>query len=388
MTGAGPVEGVTQRGLWGGQVEVRPTAVVERSSPAAAVQPVGRRSRLWTCSLRGNEGSAQRERRCSRLERDRAARRRRGLHRESWVWAAELRGRCLPRRGVLLATFTLRSADPDGVELDGSQRAFWHAFLRRFPGVAYFAWMEVQRRGVVHYHAILADPPGGRDGLTGPWMTHQWAVALGVADRDCNVDLSWRAAHKLGPNPMDYAMGYAKKRGAKAYQQDYAEAPVGLRTFMHPRLTVPAAKVAKLSGAAAEFLADLGAEVVSAKRASGGGVDVTATVGGRRRRLVIRDQWQFYASSQAVTGAGPPPDEVCWVGLKFWGDVRRLAAEDVARRKRLVDGPTVDVYHSRSWLDWCDGEGRRQSVERASASASAAASAAACAATSAGDLPW
>lgn len=156
----------------------------------------------------------------------RGQQRRRRLTRAVARWGQVLRldGHRVSRVAEL--GFTTESRDP--LAAQGQMRRFWTAVRRAFGHQRYFCWMELQRDGTPHYHALwLNPPPRWRRDLVA-WVTHTWGLGR---TRTRFHDRAW--FDRRGTN---YVLGYAKKMGQKAYQQEYDEAPRQLRTTMNQRL--------------------------------------------------------------------------------------------------------------------------------------------------------
>ena len=182
---------------------------------------------------------------------DRAARRRRSLRRGIDRWHFDVTHAALPGPVWLLA---LTFSDDDPLAARGKIRDFWAAFRDIAPGLRYFSWLELQRRGAPHYHAIVMGAPFKLQREIRHWIQGHWpwaSIQPSVQTR------SWQWFRQAGGN---YVKAYAKKRrpadpsphrfaqpiyvaaaaGAlrsKAYQQDYDQVPRELRTFQSNRTT-------------------------------------------------------------------------------------------------------------------------------------------------------
>ena len=131
-----------------------------------------------------------------------------------------------PVRGAVLLTLTTREQNP--LVAQGHIRRFWAAVRQRWPGTDYFCWAELQARGAVHYHALWLNAPHLRKGLLPAWIEHTWGLG--------RTQARWRDRAWWKRSGTDYVLGYAKKMGAKSWQQDYDALPPELRTFMSERL--------------------------------------------------------------------------------------------------------------------------------------------------------
>jgi len=119
----------------------------------------------------------------------------------------------------------------------GLIRSFWQAFRKAHGGRPYFSWAELQRRGAVHYHALVVNPPWKTAAHFYRWSNKAWGP--GWQQRRYEVrDGAWfyRRAGR-------YVKAYAKESSEKAYQQSYDELPREIRTFENNRLGFLAAQL-------------------------------------------------------------------------------------------------------------------------------------------------
>jgi hypothetical protein len=157
------------------------------------------------------------------------ARRKRRLRRGLLRWNLD-RDLCAERtRRIARGTLTLATDDFESAY--GKVRDFWAKVRRRWLGVRYFCWLELTRKGRVHYHWVWLNPPH-RDEIN-----LQWWVARAWGART-QVRFSVYGDQGLR-DEVEYALGYAKKLGRKSYQQRYEAVPRQLRTFMSQRLEIP-----------------------------------------------------------------------------------------------------------------------------------------------------
>jgi hypothetical protein len=131
-----------------------------------------------------------------------------------------------------VAVVALTFASDDQAQAEGKIREFWHQVRLRFPGPEYFTWLELQKRGQVHYHALWVNPPPRWRSDVQAWVRGAWPHGR---SRVTFEDGAWFRGHG-----QDYVLGYAKKMGAKAYQQAYENLSVPLRTYMSQRNGWPA----------------------------------------------------------------------------------------------------------------------------------------------------
>lgn len=190
-------------------------------------------------AMQGNPGAALRPCTITTLMRDesdrvtapvppysRGAARRRRLHRGVELWNAD-RLLCAERtRRVAFLTFTL--ADPDARAIYGRMRDFWRKVRQTWLGTRYFCWLELQRNGRIHYHAIWLNPPHQKRANLVAWVAHHWQHG--------RTQVRFRQVRFGDDGLADYVIDYAKKMGRKSYQQLYDDLPRELRTFMCQRL--------------------------------------------------------------------------------------------------------------------------------------------------------
>lgn len=160
----------------------------------------------------------------------RRARLRRGIDR----WHQSV---CADGRGVRrVAIVTLTIAKPEPLAAQGAIMEFWHSARVAFPGLRYFSWAELQRRGAVHYHAIWLNPVWRTRGQAVRWIRAHWRHA-GITPHVEFKERSW-----FVDRGRKYVTAYAKKSpplrtasrsGSKGYQQDYDQMPREIRTFQH-----------------------------------------------------------------------------------------------------------------------------------------------------------
>lgn len=160
--------------------------------------------------------------------------RRRRLHRGVEVWDADRRLCAEHTRRVAMITLTLNTDDMQAAH--GLARDFWGRVRHRFLGVRYFCWLELQKRGRIHYHALWLNPPGRRRAdlvhLVDSWWGHG------------RTQVRFQDAAWMDRAGVDYVYSYVKKQGSKYYQQQYEDLPREIRTFMSQRLEIPPAYLA------------------------------------------------------------------------------------------------------------------------------------------------
>jgi len=166
------------------------------------------------------------ETRTCQPSRTRTAARRRRLARGVARWAQVNALDSLYVRRAAEITLTMDTADYEAAE--GKAREFWARVRDLWPGVRYFCWLELQRSGRLHYHALWLNPPHRSRVDLVRWVTHAWGAGR---TRTRFHDAAW-----MRRQGTDYVLSYAKKIGDKSYQQDYEAVPSTLRTFMTQRL--------------------------------------------------------------------------------------------------------------------------------------------------------
>jgi len=162
----------------------------------------------------------------------RGAYRRRRLARGVARWNLDRINCAEPTRRIARLTLTVHDADPMAAR--ARARDFWAKVRKRWLGTRYFCWLELQRRGAVHYHAIWLNPPHVKRVNLIAWVQKAWG-----SDR---TQVRFSDGRRGLEEELEYVQGYTKKMGRKAYQQQYDAVPRELRTFMCQRLDIlPAA---------------------------------------------------------------------------------------------------------------------------------------------------
>lgn len=159
----------------------------------------------------------------------RGAQRRRRLARGVARWDFDRLQCAEPTRRVATITLTVDVQDAEAAR--GWIRTFWRRVRQVELGTRYFAWLELQRSGRIHYHCIWLNPPHRkkRD------LVHDVARWWGHG----RTQVRFTAARDGLERELDYVIGYTKKMGRKSYQQRYDQVPRELRTFMSQRLEIP-----------------------------------------------------------------------------------------------------------------------------------------------------
>jgi hypothetical protein len=98
-------------------------------------------------------------------------------------------------------------------------------------------WAEFQKRGALHYHAIIIDAPFADEGEARRWFTDHWHKQLPQLEHRVQPDVQWRSAPWFRKYGGNYVLGDVRKLGGKHYQQDYTRMPRLWRTFRTHQLT-------------------------------------------------------------------------------------------------------------------------------------------------------
>ena len=117
----------------------------------------------------------------------------------------------------------LLTANGTPAEAYGKVRQFWMQLRDRWGTLTYAWWLELTKEGEVHVHAMLVNPPRAFwKHSTHDWLEKQWGGRY--------VKLRGMSGSWFRRDGAAYALAYAKKMGAKAYQQDYEQVPSFVRT--------------------------------------------------------------------------------------------------------------------------------------------------------------
>jgi hypothetical protein len=143
------------------------------------------------------------------------------LHKGIDRWALAMRWQ--GRVGRATHLFTLTCARDENEALWGEWQRVMHALKQRWPKLRFFAWLELTRRGRIHYHALCINVPYLRRGTPAQVIERLWGHG--------HVDQQVRQGSGSLDSMVAYVRGYVKKQGAKKYQQDYEDVPPGMRAF-------------------------------------------------------------------------------------------------------------------------------------------------------------
>jgi hypothetical protein len=165
---------------------------------------------------------------------DRTARRRRSLHRGMLRWIRDVCADGQRVQRVLLFSLTVAELEPDPAQ--GAMRQLMKQLRDTRPGLRYAWWAEFQKRGAIHFHGILVDPPFGYLRDARHWFQARWPLAA------IQPWVEWRSAAWYRSSAGAYALKDVRKLNGKRYEQDYSRMPKGWRTFSTHHLTFSAAE--------------------------------------------------------------------------------------------------------------------------------------------------
>lgn len=189
---------------------------------------------LNKCSVTGVDVMPPKRYECE--GRDKASWRRKRLRQGITRWHKSVCDRARPIESVQLLALTCTEADPAVAQ--GAIMRFWKGMRAQYPGLEYFSWLELQRRGAPHYHAIILNPPWRTRGEAVARMRRLWPLAsitpnLQIRPGSWFVRAGGRYVTKYAQKTP--APGAVRSAGGndKRYQQAYEEIPRELRTFQH-----------------------------------------------------------------------------------------------------------------------------------------------------------
>lgn len=161
-----------------------------------------------------------------------STRRRRSLHRGALRFHRDVCADGRRYHRVLLVALTMRDLDPEIAR--GSMRELMHSYRKVAGDRRYFWWPEFQKRGALHYHAVLVDPPFAQARDARRWFDRHWPHA------DINTWVDWRSAAWFRHDRANYVLKDIRKVHGKRYEQEYDRMPPKWRTFSTHRLTYSA----------------------------------------------------------------------------------------------------------------------------------------------------
>jgi len=105
-----------------------------------------------------------------------------------------------------------------------------------------FWWAEFQKRGALHYHAIVVDVPFETLREARHWFDAHWVDADGNQLAGIQTYVEWRSAAWFKQSAGNYVLKDVRKISGKRYEQDYERMPRGWRTFRSHQLAFVAAE--------------------------------------------------------------------------------------------------------------------------------------------------
>jgi hypothetical protein len=156
-------------------------------------------------------------------------RRRRSLHLRARRWARDTVEAERAIGTVFLVALTVEDAEP--LVAQGAIRQLLGRYSDLAGSGRYFWWAEFQKRGAIHYHAMLVDPPFRHVRDARAWLARHWSLA-GIDPSVERRDGAWFRSTSVG-----YVIGDVGKIGDKLTQQDYRRMPRGWRVCGSNRLT-------------------------------------------------------------------------------------------------------------------------------------------------------
>jgi hypothetical protein len=103
-----------------------------------------------------------------------------------------------------------------------------------------FWWAEFQKRGAIHYHGILVDPPFEFERDARRWFDTHWRSANGDPLAKIQTWVEYHSFDWFRRRGGDYILKDVRKLNGKQYEQDYTRMPKGWRTCSSHRLTFTA----------------------------------------------------------------------------------------------------------------------------------------------------
>jgi hypothetical protein len=100
----------------------------------------------------------------------------------------------------------------------------------------YMWWPEFQKRGALHYHCVLVDPPFAHERDARHWFDAHWTSPSGDRLADIQTWVEFRSFDWFRRAGGDYVLKDVRKLAGKRYEQDYTRMPKGWRTCSSSRL--------------------------------------------------------------------------------------------------------------------------------------------------------
>lgn len=159
-------------------------------------------------------------------------RRRRSLHRGALRFVRDVCADGRQYHRVLLFALTVAGLEPEPTQ--GAIRDCFQQLRVHHPGLRYLWWAEFQKRGALHYHGMLVDPPFAFERDARSWFDNHWPHA------QIQTWVEWRSAAWFRSSAGAYALKDIRKVGGKVYEQQYDRMPASWKTFACHRLTFAA----------------------------------------------------------------------------------------------------------------------------------------------------
>ena len=100
----------------------------------------------------------------------------------------------------------------------------------------YFWWPEFQKRGALHYHAVLVNPPFEHERDARHWFDSHWRGLDGQDLAGIHTWVEWRSGDWFKTHAGDYVLKDVRKVAGKWYEQEYDRMPKGWRTCSSSQL--------------------------------------------------------------------------------------------------------------------------------------------------------
>lgn len=254
-------------------------------------------------------------------------------------WEASLR---IDARSVrYLKLITLTCASDDWGEFAGSVKRFTAAMRQRWPKARYFWWVEEQERGAPHVHMYWVNAPQRRNVDLGAWLSRIWRAGYSTPRYISRAQWIGRGA--------GYLRSYAKKQGAKAYQQAYESTPHGMHLYASSLKGV-LNELLDMHVARWEARYDNGATWLIARLDHTPGRSCAPTPG-QRERAACRSRYRAGRRLGRIWANADADSSLPSIPLKEGKSVRSLGAAAPASQLELFDEYVVWVQGVES-LPW------------------------------------
>lgn len=159
-------------------------------------------------------------------------RRRRSLHRGALRFVRDVCADGRKYHRCLLFALTVAGLDPDPCQ--GAIRDIFQRMRAHNPGLRYLWWAEFQKRGALHYHGMIVDPPFEFERDARHWFDQRWPHA------QIQTWVEVKSASWFRSSAGAYALKDVRKVGGKTYEQQYENMPASWKTYSTHRLTFAA----------------------------------------------------------------------------------------------------------------------------------------------------